>query len=1241
MKKILNLITAWFLIILLSVSSLNVVQAETPENDQSEISAENTQIEAAGTDSAGEMIASAISENQEQVGSQQEEDAYITELTVEDFTAEVTYGTKKKAELVVAIYEEDKNLMLTSGKTTVDAGTGTASIKIDTWALPKNFVASAYLLDAQDHKPLCQQYTTDLYTKNIQDIRNSTPDDFPGREILTLDEKDDDDNFAVYNDSTIVREADGTNNIVWSWKDGTYTIFSSDDQVKGLKKGDTFAYKYKDDSVLLLKVASVSVSGSTVDVQPDTDIELTDFFDYMKIETDDSNAEYSVDNSQLEEGVTAFASVRTQSDTDAVGAVQGSGSLSHSVSYYIEKEFKTGSAEKVKLKGSVDYGFSFSVDFYLSLSYQYISVKTDYELGMSAQISSKLDVVKVPLGNISTYVLPCVQVGFKPSIVVSASASIKYSAKVKATIGFAYDSNSGMKSLCSWPSTDSKLEFAGTLFIGVEASPYIGIVNVEICAVDVEYSSGLEFTAKLPIAPAQNASSIHECSVCYDGTCNFKQEVTVNLKVLKGKIHKKETVYSKNAKLNDFYISVDYGEFAFTKCPHISYQVAVSLTDTAKNKVKDAVLSVTDSTTGKSVEIRTLQGKKDSVTTDSNGQANLYLPNGSYILKMQKDELSIEKKLSVQDRKTSLAVKDFPVKKTSGHSGKTGNITWNLDDDGTLSITGKGNMPNFTEDDDYNEVLPPWNQWDEGIYSVKIGDGITSVGDHSFDGCDNLSEVVLADTITVIGTSAFEDCWDLEEIRLPSSLKKLCSYAFMQCNLEVLEIPETVTDIEGNAFNSCGIRWIYFMGDRPSFTARAFCYTEVTAYYPAGNSTWSGIQRMKSTTDHYDVIWAPFNPDFNGTAPESMDGAEIDVAEADPSEDPAEISDEMEFGDGENSEESAEISPEPEEENAEEKQDEISGTEDNTVESQDGEDISDGIVTVSEKPVSYEIISIPTEGIACASLTTDMKPGTWCVLAVVKNKNAGDLLSSENLLYIGQKKVDSKGEAYYTYQLANTSQKTESCFFGEAADHVHSFTSWKTKRAATVFVEELKERTCTGCGKKEQKTGSKLKPVLQFNAGSVVLKLKQSTAGLKVKMAKGDSVVSWKSGNTKILKVKGKSNGTCKLAAQKKTGKATLTVRLKSGIQKKITVKVQKTPVKTSRITGLNKSLTLKKGRQVTLKPSKLPFTSLQKITYTSSNSKIVSVTSKGRLKARKPGKAKITVKSGSKKVTVTVIVKK
>ena len=96
--------------------------------------------------------------------------------------------------------------------------------------------------------------------------------------------------------------------------------------------------------------------------------------------------------------------------------------------------------------------------------------------------------------------------------------------------------------------------------------------------------------------------------VC-SGTCNFKQEVTVNLKVLKGKIHKKETVYSKNAKLNDFYISVDYENVHLPNALISVIQVAVSDGTPAKNKVKDAVLSVTDSTTGKSVEIEN-QAKK-------------------------------------------------------------------------------------------------------------------------------------------------------------------------------------------------------------------------------------------------------------------------------------------------------------------------------------------------------------------------------------------------------------------------------------------------------------------------------------------------------------------------------------------------------------------------------------------------------------------------------------------------------
>ena len=80
--------------------------------------------------------------------------------------------------------------------------------------------------------------------------------------------------------------------------------------------------------------------------------------------------------------------------------------------------------------------------------------------------------------------------------------------------------------------------------------------------------------------------------------------------------------------------------------------------------------------------------------------------------------------------------------------------------------------------------------------------------------------------------------------------------------------------------------------------------------------------------------------------------------------------------------------------------------------------------------------------------------------------------------------------------------------------------------------------------------------------------------------------------------------------------------------------------VKTKKIQGLSKTLTLKKGSSVKLKPVLKPLTSQQKLIYTSSNKKVVTVSSKGVVKAKKSGKVTITVKSGSKKVKIKVTVK-
>ena len=205
----------------------------------------------------------------------------------------------------------------------------------------------------------------------------------------------------------------------------------------------------------------------------------------------------------------------------------------------------------------------------------------------------------------------------------------------------------------------------------------------------------------------------------------------------------------------------------------------------------------------------------------------------------------------------------------------------------------------------------------------------------------------------------------------------------------------------------------------------------------------------------------------------------------------------------------------------------------------------------------------------------------------------------------------------------------------------HKFGDWKIAAEATVFAPEQQERICETCGEKETKTvGTALKATATVNASSVKLKVKQSTSGLKITgFAKGDSVKTWKSTNTKIFTVKGKENGTCKIKA-KKAGTAKLQITLASGLKKTVTVKVQKTAVKTTKVTVANTKVTVKKGKKVTLKPVVTPFTSKQKVTYTTSNKKIVTVSKNGVVTGKKKGTAKVTVKSGNKSVKVTVKVK-
>ena len=231
---------------------------------------------------------------------------------------------------------------------------------------------------------------------------------------------------------------------------------------------------------------------------------------------------------------------------------------------------------------------------------------------------------------------------------------------------------------------------------------------------------------------------------------------------------------------------------------------------------------------------------------------------------------------------------------------------------------------------------------------------------------------------------------------------------------------------------------------------------------------------------------------------------------------------------------------------------------------------------------------------------------------------------------------ERSGEIIYTCGNCQKTKKEDIKAVG------HKFDAWQTTSQADVFSPVIQTRVCSVCGKSEQKTvGNKLQKTMTVTLSSIPLKTKQKTNVLKVSgLAKGDSIISWKSSNPKIVNVKGNANGTSILTAGKKTGKAKIVITLKSGLQKTVTVSVQKRAVKTKKISGVAKTLKLKKKQKAALRPMITPLTSTEKITYKSSNAKVVTVNGKGKIVAKKKGTAVITIRSGKKTVKCKVTVK-
>lgn len=126
------------------------------------------------------------------------------------------------------------------------------------------------------------------------------------------------------------------------------------------------------------------------------------------------------------------------------------------------------------------------------------------------------------------------------------------------------------------------------------------------------------------------------------------------------------------------------------------------------------------------------------------------------------------------------------------------NLTWILDDNGTLTISGTGEMTNWA----WNKNSPWYDN--KNIKAVVIQKGVTSIGEYAFYKCSNLSSINIPNSVTSIESDTFNGCSNLVSINIPNSVTSIGRWAFEGCSsLSSINIPDSVVSIGNGAFAGC------------------------------------------------------------------------------------------------------------------------------------------------------------------------------------------------------------------------------------------------------------------------------------------------------------------------------------------------------------------------------------------------------------------------------------------------------
>ena len=631
--------------------------ATDAENEQQDTTYLNTDdIEIESQDSVGEMLA----EDLESVYAEQEENSgyNIFNIDVKDRTATVQYEALENATLVVSAYDETTNQMVASASKSVNKDE--TAVDLELGDLPQYYILKGFIVDSETLQPLTKEFKSELYTQGMQEFLQKTTDDFSEDRVLNFDD-DKSNNFAVYNQNTIVIEQEATKNQLISAdaEKNIYVFENVDTNMLSLQKDDVLSYEKEDGMVLIVKVNTIDVEGTTVTISGQN-ADTEDVFDYVKIDSEAGMENVAIDNSNLEDGVEytgmiedsgdvpkTYSENANDSQTDAlvaneseVGASNGEGSNKLSAEFKLENpKNKDDEGISASVSGKVNIELKNSTKLYIAQDHQYVEVKFDYSLGLNISIKMEVD-AKIPLGKFSFAPIPGLKIGLTPNVVLKVSGKLSLEGKLKGCIGVRISAQEGITNLTSNPKWSGNIKFEATLFIGISLKPEIDLINEKVVELSFEGEVGAEIKSTQEVI-SSSKSVRHECKSCLDGEISGKESATFKAKFLNLKGATFARTFEINQKLTDFYYSFDYDEFAFTECPHKTYAVTVLALDKEKNPIKDAVISCNST----------------KYQTDENGKAKFYIAAGTYTISAAKQGVgSYSKILRVYDESKTIEI---------------------------------------------------------------------------------------------------------------------------------------------------------------------------------------------------------------------------------------------------------------------------------------------------------------------------------------------------------------------------------------------------------------------------------------------------------------------------------------------------------------------------------------------------------------------------------------------------------